>query len=417
MLGFATSVAFASVVWGGRDIWLFIWSETDAMVGRSLQIVLPVVIATSSYLAAVRTRSGIEQLAAGPEQAVMRSRRRMAVELCVVAGSSVLLGTAVMWGLTGTTDTYGGPQILSLLPVLGWLSTAVLVGVLVGSRWPRIWTPVVLAMVTYTLIVVVVFRMAGPPAVSAHTLDDRSMSFFTSAWWVYILQALVPTGAIVWLWGRRWSGAAVVSLALTACFMASNFERRPDPGAAEPVCRAHDEIDVCLPTAKAYLSQEVARSYLDVLAIAPVRASRGDVLLDDEAAPFTGPVREGVPGSRGGGSTVLLSAAGLDLSAVSSPDPSVMRGMWVRSVLRPTAVRSDRRVRWVVERQAMRDLGLPTDGTLYPGAAAYDAVVPDAESVEVARLWESRGAEHRRRWLSEHGTSWRLGKVVLEDLR
>lgn len=414
VLAVATTVAAVAVVWGDRDVWPYVWSETDAMVGRALFMVLPVVVATSAHLAGVRARSGIEQLTAGPTGMLRSSRRRMAAELACVAGVAVSAVAAVMWGLTATRATYGAPQIMALAPVIAWAMVGCLAGVLLGSRWPLRWLPLVLGFGTYVLVGLVIFRFSHPPAVSAHPFDYRSMTFFTSPWWAYLLQAAIPLGVILWTSsGARWWGATLTSVALAACFVVTDLERAPNPVAARQACREHGPVEVCMPVAKDYAGATVADSYLSAVRVAPVRSTEV-VLVDDEAGPVTSTGAQRAEDHR---ATIRLSTVGLELSAQSTPDLRVMQAMWVRVLLRPTGGGADRGATWVVERQAMRDLGLPTDGSLYPGAAAYDALVPSAQAADVARIWEKRGAAERRAWLARHAAQWRRGDVTLADLR
>lgn len=417
LIGTATFAVVLAAAWGGRDVWPFVWRETEAMLGRTLLVVLPVIVAAASHLAGARARSGIELLAQGPQRSIARSRHRMAWELAAVVASALVLAAGVLGVTTGTASTYGLPQPLVLLPVIGWTTVGVVSGTLLGSRWPQRWVPIAAAVTSYAALVLLVHRAATPPLVAAHPLDDRSMTLYETAWWVYVVQAAVPVGLLLWSRGRtRWWGAVLVSLTLTTCFLAAHDERRPDPAAARVACSMHDRVTVCAPEVKQYLGPTIAESYSAVMAAAPFRAYAGDVLVDDEASWLD---RSGPDGavSPQDPDVMSMSELGLDVSAYSRPDRDALTGQWVQVLLQPSSESFDRRAQWVLERQVMRDLGLPTDGSLYPGAAPYDDLAPDARAEAAARQWSARSRSERRQWFMDHRTQWRHGTIVLADLQ
>ncbi|MFX4286246.1 hypothetical protein ACQBJO_12720 [Janibacter sp. G349] len=270
-------------------------------------------------------------------------------------------------------------------------------------------------MLGYAAVVLVLFRAAAPPFVAAHPIDFRSMTLFFTPGWIYLVQALVPISLASGILGFfRWIAAGIISISLSGSFLLSDVERQPDWAAARTVCMTRHHVEVCVPSVKSYLAEDIASTYRRVVNVAPLAAPEQVVLVDDEGAVFDRNHAE-VVRSLASGRRISLSDAGLDLSAQTRPDRRVLEGLWLKSLVRPGGA-GDSRAQWVVERQALRDLGLPSDGSLYPGAAPLDQMLADPEVSRVARKWQQRGPRARGEWLSRNATAWRAGDISLKDL-
>jgi hypothetical protein len=419
-----------------RNDWLGVWSQTASVFGQSLILTLPVAVAIATWHFGQLRQSTLgvfEQTS--PRRQWSREVRQVA-EFAAVAGAGLVAAAIGVGFATGVRATYGGPDLLTLLAVVAWMAVAGSVGRRCSGIGIFAVTAPIAGVAAYALLAWVVVRDQGTAGVVA-PMDWRWMSLFSKAGWVSVLQACLAASLAAFILGLRprarafrWStGIAAVGIWIILVTWGTAASRQPDQGAARLICRpAASERIMCLPIVKGYQREQLVRAWSVLDRSAPGLLSEDLVFINDEARGLgketDGQISAAVAGFRP--RPTLVASATIDLSAVTQLPQDEFVAQTVDLLVSPQVDvedttdappnSSDPRMPatpsllvrgWLYQR-----LGLPGDGSAYPGAPQIDAATVNYSARREEMNWfAGLSVDRRRQWLTKNRAELQAGTV------
>lgn len=428
LIGAAQLVALLPI----RDNWLGVWSQTASVFGQSLILTLPVAVAAATWHFGQLRQSTLGVFEhTSPRRQWTREFRQVA-EFAAVAGVGLVAAAIGVGFATRARATYGGPDVLALVAVLGWMAIAAAVGHRCSGFGKFAVVAPVAGVATYAILAWVVVRDQGTVGVVA-PMDWRWMTLYSKAGWVSVLQAYFAVSVAALILGLRpraravrWSaGVVAVVLWIILMTLGTAASRQPDFGAARLLCGpAAGERVICLPAVKGYQREQLVRAWSVVDRSAPGLLSDDLVFIDDEARGL-GKETDSQIGAvlvRFRPRPTLVSSATIDLSAVTQLPQAEFVAQTVDLLVSPqadveaTPTSSNPRLpatpslvvrSWLYER-----IGLPGDGSAYPGAPQIDAAAVDFSARKMEMDWfAGLGADRRKEWLTRHRAELLAGTV------
>ena len=416
-----------------RDDWLGVWAQSASVFGQSLILTLPVAVAAATWHFGQLSQSTLGELErTSPRRPSTRELRQVA-EFAVVAGAGLVAAAVGVGMATGASATYGGPDLLALGAVVGWMAVAGAVGRRSSSLRPFPAVAPVAGIATYAVMAWVVVRDQGTAAVLA-PMDWRWMTLFSKAGWVSLLQAYLAVSLAALIVGLRpgaravrWpAAAATVVLCTIVVTWGDTASRQPDVGAARLVCAPTTrERVVCLPAVKGYQRDELAAALSRVDASARGLLADDLVFIDDEARGLGRETDTHIDAAllRFRARPTLVASQTVDLSAVTRLPRAEFVAQLVDLMVAPQtrdggtrAKGSDPRIaatpELVVRSWLYQRIGLPRDGSAYPGASQIDAATVDFSTRSREAEWFAGLADaERQAWWGKHRAELAAGTL------
>ncbi len=415
--------ATQTIVLASWTSWVGSWSATLAALGQGLIVTGPVAAALAAWVARAERSGGTKLLRLASSRPDHVPVLRMGYESSVWAGLGMLFGGAIPVIWTARVAEFGYPQPWGWVPLAAGIFGVCLLGVSVGMRLRPHYAAAVAAVGIYGATILGV--LAGDEVLAALTpYDTRATFFYATPVWVYLAQggwfALATAAFAVSLNGAgRTAGILAVAAGVLAAplLLVGYDDRRPDPAALEFVCATGSRVEVCMPRAKAHMLTDIVETTDEFWKLADGLVSPGARLVDEEA--------RGIPGFDAAFAALGEAAEGTpdapfpDISAVTRLDRAEFLGGLVSTVIGqppagdtvltiPYPARpSDVLTRWFYDR-----LGLPLDGSDWPGAPVLDERVVDYSSAAGYLEWLSDlSPGDRQRWFATYRDEIEAGTV------
>jgi len=425
----AAVAATQTVVLAWWESWVGSWSATAAALGQALIVTGPVAAAVAAWMARAERSGGTKLLRLASSRASHVPVLRMGYECSVWAGSGMLLGVAVPVIWTARVAEFGNPPPWGWVPLAAGIFGVCLLGVSAGMRLHPHYAAAVAAVGIYGATVIGV--LAGDEILAALTpYDTRATFFYATPAWVYLAQggwfALATAAVAGALHGAgRTAGVLAVAAGMLAAplLLVGYNDRRPDPAALEFVCATGSRVEVCMPRAKAHMLTDIVDTADEFWKLADGLVSPGARLVDEEA--------RGIPGFDAAFAALGVDTEGApnvpfpDISAVTRLDRAEFLGSLVGAVVgQPPAGDTvltipyparpgDVLTRWFYDR-----LGLPLDGSGWPGAPVLDERVVDYSSAADYLEWLSDlSPDDRQRWFATYRDEIEAGTIRFDAFR